>query len=383
MGSLLKLLSDFPHFNGQPPDLVTGGCGFVGRHIVARLAGLGRSVVVVDNLSTGLPLSTWLPGELRDRVVLASMDVREFFRTHGELIQRRGTDASSLSAFGDVFHLAAVVGGRAKIDGDPLAVAQDLAIDADFFHWAVQHRPRRILYASSSAAYPVHLQDFSSAVALKEEFISFDAGLGQPDMTYGWSKLTGEYLARIAAEHYGLHVVSVRPFSGYGEDQDVSYPVPAIADRVARREDPLSVWGSGEQGRDFIHIEDCVDAMLLALDRVEPGGVVNIGSGQLTTFRELAEMLADIAGYRPKIQPQLDKPTGVARRVADVSRMRRLLRWTPRISLREGLTRVLRATEQRIAGTLSTRENLRLGKGSLEGRQHAAGTPHAGGVHGS
>jgi len=79
--------------------------------------------------------------------------------------------------------------------------------------------------------------------------IDFTSGeLGQPDMTYGWSKLTGEYLSCLAAKQYGVHIACVRPFSGYGEDQDLSYPVPAIAYRVARGDDPVAVWGTGEQG---------------------------------------------------------------------------------------------------------------------------------------
>ncbi len=110
---------------------------------------------------------------------------------------------------------------------------------------------------SSSAAYPVNLQTSQGAVALKESDIDFEKNLGTPDMTYGWSKLTGEFLARIAARHYGVKVVCIRPFSGYGEDQDLTYPVPAIAARAARKEDPFEVWGTGKQGRDLF--SSCID----------------------------------------------------------------------------------------------------------------------------
>ena len=154
-----------------------------------------------------------------------------------------------------MFHFAAIVGGRATIDGDPMKVALDLAIDALFFRWICLHKPSRVLYPSSSAAYPVDLQTESDAIALSESDIDFKK-MGQPDMTYGWTKLTGEYLASIAASHYGVSVTCIRPFSGYGEDQDLSYPVPAIARRAALLENPFEVWGSGKQGRDFVHIED-------------------------------------------------------------------------------------------------------------------------------
>src|SRR5262249_23155557 len=107
-----------------------------------------------------------------------------------------------------------------------------------------------------------------NSIALREDLISFQGNIGKPDMTYGWSKLTGEYLATLAASRYGIHVACVRPFSGYGEDQDLSYPVPAIADRAAGRENPLTVWGTGKQARDFVYIDDCIEAMLVVIEKV-------------------------------------------------------------------------------------------------------------------
>ncbi len=145
--------------------------------------------------------------------------------------------------FADVFHFAAIVGGRMKIEGDPMMVALDLSIDAEFFYWITQHKPERVLYPSSSAAYPVSLQTTEGAIALSEGDIDFKKNLGTPDMTYGWSKLTGEFLAQIAAKHYGVPVVCIRPFSGYGEDQELSYPVPAIAARAAKKKKIRSRFG--------------------------------------------------------------------------------------------------------------------------------------------
>ena len=315
--------------SNQAPTLVTGGCGFVGRHLVARLVADGREVWVIDDLSTGQHPEGWLPAMgLRPSGAMPNRFVSE---TGASVTWLEGdvrrvlpmalTGELGVPTFGDVFHLAAVVGGRMKIDGDPLSVATDLAIDAEFFNWAIAARPERILYASSSAAYPVRLQEAEGNVALQEAMIDFSSGtLGAPDMTYGWAKLTGEYLSRIAAERYGLKIACVRPFSGYGEDQDESYPIPAIAARAARHEDPLTVWGSGQQGRDFVHIDDCVDVMIRVLDVIHDGSAVNIGSGRLTTFLEVARLFADLAGYRPAITPLVDKPVGVQARYADTTR---------------------------------------------------------------
>lgn len=339
--------------------LVTGGAGFVGRHVTARLLQEGISVWIVDDLSSGQHPRQWLPPDfvleeertmLRWRkheqlVVFIESDAILFFAQ--ELGLLKGA-AQPLPFFDYVFHYAAVVGGRAvKIAYDPLAIGVDLAIDSLFFRWLVQVREqvRRVLYASSSAAYPAHLQEYDRAVPLKEEHVRFDAGLGMPDAIYGWSKLTGEYLARLAASHYGLQVACVRPFSGYGEDQDLNYPIPSIARRAALREDPLIVWGSGQQGRDFVHIDDAVEAMWRAIHEIADGGGVNIGSGKLMTFVEVAQLFADLAHYRPQIKPLPDKPEGTPLRVSDATLMETTLGWRPQISLAEGLQRVLNTHE--------------------------------------
>jgi nucleoside-diphosphate-sugar epimerase len=340
----------------------------VGRHVVKYLISrrLSDSVWIVDNLFTGRPPEQWLPREFALEsatgisksytfkgitITFVHQDVRDFFRAYLD----RPADGS-LPIFGDVIHLASIVGGRSMIEGDPLLVGTDLAIDAEMFCWARVVRPERLLYASSSAAYPIRLQGTVGSIALKEEEIGFGMELGMPDMTYGWSKLTGEYLARLASRHYGLHVACVRPFSGYGEDQEPVYPVPAITQRVARREDPLVVWGTGQQARDFVHIDDCVEFMFQVLDRIADGSGVNIGSGVLTTFLELARLLSDIAGYAPTIKPLLDKPAGVQNRYADVSLMRKEFNWSPRIPLREGLRRVYEAALESVVRTGSPTE---------------------------
>lgn len=223
-----------------------------------------------------------------------------------------------------------------------------------FFLW-VSRNPKkvgRVLYASSSAAYPTHLQGQTGAIALKEDMIDFSGGmLGQPDMTYGWSKLTGEYLSRLAHEKYGTHISCVRPFSGFGEDQDITYPTPSIALRVARGDDPVDVWGTGEQARDFIHIDNCVEAFFAIMDKVSDGSGVNIGTGVATSFNKLIRKMLVIEGREAKIRPLSDKPVGVAIRYADTTLLHEHIGWMPRISLEEGLKKVLDGAHARLAGT--------------------------------
>jgi len=336
--------------------LVSGGCGFVGRNMVKRLLSTTNdNIFIVDDLSIGIHPKFWIDNytseKINDleiigkdkRIFFIKDDFRNFlfqFRLNPNFIKEKYN--INFYKFSDVFHFAAIVGGRAKIDGDPMAVALDLSIDAEFFFWACQHKPERVLYPSSSAAYPVNLQSQSYAVALSEKDIDFKNNLGTPDMTYGWSKLTGEFLAQIAAKHYGLSVTCIRPFSGYGEDQDLSYPIPAIAMRAAKKENPFEVWGSGKQGRDFVHIDDVIDCILIAMDKIHDGSAINIGSGKLTSFIEVIKIFTKFANYNPEIKPLLDKPVGVHSRYANMEYVFNNLGWKPKISIEEGLYRVYR-----------------------------------------
>lgn len=284
--------------------LITGHRGFVGRHFMAALA--GHEVFGVD--------------------IADGLDARDFFRRHQARVDL-------------VIHLAAVVGGRAKIEGAPLDLAVDLALDAEMFSWALRTRPGKVVYFSSSAAYPAALQARAEQrIDLAEDMIDLDT-VATPDHLYGWAKLTGEILAR-HARAAGLDVLVVRPFSGYGEDQALDYPFPSFIDRAARRCDPFEIWGDGTQTRDFIHIHDVVAATLRAVE-LGIDGPVNLGTGVATSFNELARMVCVAAGYQPEFAHRPAAPTGVWHRVADPSQM--LDFYTPTISIEQGVARALAA----------------------------------------
>lgn len=339
-------------------QLISGGCGFVGRNMVKRLYNTTEDrILFIDNLSVGTDPENWLDVPLNRQIGNLKTygdDERLLFLKSDFIDVLRNLTANpnwfkdefniDIVRFADVFHFAAIVGGRAMIDGDPMKVALDLSIDAEFFHWITRHKPERVLYPSSSAAYPISKQTEADSIQLSESDIDFTS-MGQPDMTYGWTKLTGEFLAKIAAEHYGIHIACIRPFSGYGEDQDYSYPIPAIAKRAVFKESPFEVWGTGYQGRDFVHIDDVIDCTLLILDKISDGTAVNIGYGKLTTFREIIGIFCEIADHQTEIKCLLDKPVGVFSRYCSIDYARKELGWEPKISLKEGLTRVYNAVK--------------------------------------
>ena len=284
--------------------LITGSRGFIGRHFVAELERRGWYVSGCDTAD----------GD----------DCRDLF-------------ASTGYRWDLVIHCAANVGGRARIDGDPLAIAENLAIDSDMFRWAVRTKQPRVVYFSSSAAYPVSLQDGSCLHDLHEDDISF-RNIGAPDQTYGWSKLTGELLAQqAAAEGVAVHVL--RPFSGYGTDQSLDYPFPSFVDRALRRTKLFQVWGDGKQTRDFIHVDDIVRLVMVAVEN-DVDGTFNLCTGRRTSFNDLASMVCTAVGHELRLDHLQYKPVGVRARVGDPNMMRACL-GEPRVSLEEGIYRAV------------------------------------------
>lgn len=318
--------------------LVTGSAGFVGRHMAAKLIARGYDVVCVDpEHHYGM-----VPGAQATR----SEDVRRWWNgSEGNYIDRQG------APFDLVVHCAAVVGGRTMIDGAPLQLAaEDLSLDAELFRWLLRlPTPPRVVYYSSSAAYPVELQTGQYPKArLREDEIDL-CGPKLPDATYGWVKLTGERLAD-EANALGIPVHVFRPFSGYGTDQDLSYPFPAIIERARRRERPLTLWGPLESTRDWVHIDDVIAGTLAWVDSGRLGPV-NLCTGVATEFGQLALEIAhqvnvldsqsrlEIPAYAPNVWGDLTKPAGVMARVGDPTLMAEV--FTPVVTLTEGIRRAL------------------------------------------
>jgi nucleoside-diphosphate-sugar epimerase len=280
--------------------LVTGHKGFVGRNFINKLSTPKNNITGID---------------IKD-----GNDCRDFFK-------------ESDKQFDLVIHLAAIVGGRETIEGRPLAIADNFSIDSEFFQWCLKTKPKKVVYFSSSAAYPTYYQTSHGHRLLKETDCDLTS-IKNPDMTYGWSKLVGEYLSSFVDNVYVF-----RPFSGYGTDQEINYPFPMYVKRAVEKADPFEVWGTGTQTRDFIHIRDIVDAVITAVD-LDVKGPINLGWGRSTSFLELADLVCKEVGYTPNILTRPDKPVGCMHRVSDNSKL--LSFYTPKITLEEGIKEAIR-----------------------------------------
>lgn len=297
--------------------LVTGSDGFIGRHTVGALREQGWQILALD--------------------VKHGNDALDFFRHQ------------QTAHYDLVVHCAAVDPHRSAIDNSPLTVgAGCLELDAALFRWAATAKPGRVIYLSSSAAYPVRLQGVPDMVPLISRMLVNSVGwLSEndidmfapklPDAMYGNLKLMGERLAD-AYQRQGGAVTVVRPFSGYGEDQDARFPFGAFRDRARRRDDPFEVWGDGTQVRDWIHVSDVVGAIVAAYEH-GVDGPVNLCTGRPTSFNDLARMFAAEAGYEPEIKHLTEAPRGVAYRVGDPTLLNTC--YQPKVSLEQGIRRAL------------------------------------------
>jgi nucleoside-diphosphate-sugar epimerase len=294
--------------------LVTGSAGFIGRHFTEHLVTKGWDVDLVD-IANPWPRNT---------------DCRRYF-------------AESEKRYDLVIHAAAVVGGRAQIDGNPLAVCENFAIDVAAAQWAVRTRPAHFVYFSSSAAYPVWLQrgrskDDAYLTPRKLAESDIDLDLPElPDAMYGHAKINGERLCRLmTAEGVRCHIF--RPFSGYAGDQDTSYPFGAFVARAKRQDRPFELWGDGTATRDWVHVDDIVHAAMVAAENNLPGPY-NLCTGVGTTFNQLADMVTAAARYKPFIDRKLDAPVGVQYRVGDPEQLNTF--YKPEITLHDGIRRAL------------------------------------------
>jgi len=326
--------------------LVTGAGGFIGHHLVKYLVEKGYWVRGVDIKHPEY--------EESDSHEFEILDLRRFDNC---LIATRGID--------EVYHLAADMGGIGYITAFHAEIARNSAmINIHMLEASRINAVERFIFSSSACVYPQYLQKSPDVTNLKEE----DAYPAEPEEGYGTEKLFMESLCKYFYEDYGLETRIVRFHNVYGplgtyEGGKEKAPA-AICRKVALAPDggEIEVWGDGEQTRSFMYIDDCVEGIYRIMHSDHPGPL-NLGTDELVTINGLVDMISEIAGKRLTKRHDLTKPQGVRGRNSDNTRLRQVLGWEPRISLREGLEPTYRWIEaelrksgrgvETVAGTLS------------------------------
>ncbi|MFZ0695100.1 MAG: NAD-dependent epimerase/dehydratase family protein [Alphaproteobacteria bacterium] len=306
---------------------VTGGAGLIGSFLVDELVAKGARVIVIDDFSKGL---------------------RQNIAHHGESIELREGDLekpdfamAALAGCEAVFHLASRAYGVGYAKGRHTEILQHNERITDNILAAVAaHRPKRLLVASSSCVYDDHGPDTIPELPL------FDGEPERANLGYGWAKRFLEQKALIYAGETGVAVTIVRPFNIYGERYkwvgEFSQAIPMLVKKILDGDDPVTVWGSGRQRRNYIHAADCARIMLRLIESGHTDGPVNIGTEDTVSLRELVQMICGIAGKTPHLEFDSSKPEGRFVKSADATKLRAVLpdlRF--RVDLSEGLQRMV------------------------------------------
>ena len=302
--------------------LVTGGAGFIGSHLVDRLVEEGNCVCVLDNFLTGKMKN--LAGVLGSKnLEIVRADVR---RIPSSLIRKlRTVDA--------VCHLAAVTDIQESIKNPILTSDVNLMGTLKALETARKLKAERVVFASSAAVYGM-IEGFP---------VTEDSSIA-PISPYGASKAASELYCRAFEENHGIKAVSLRYFNVYGPRQvsgQYSGVVSIFARRLLRRQ-PLTIFEDGSQSRDFVYVKDVVDATIRALQGSFQSRVFNIASGTETRVLDLAGVMQELVERRSELKYRPRRTGDLHRGVADITKAHEELGFSPRTSLRDGLSETIR-----------------------------------------
>jgi GDP-D-mannose 3',5'-epimerase len=311
--------------------LVTGAGGFIGHHLIKDLVAKGFDVRGVDIKEPEFEPSAAQEFEL--------LDLRD-----------RESCAKATRGIGDVYHLAADMGGIGYITAYHALVAHNnVLMNTNMLDASRENGVSRYLYSSSACVYPQHLQDSADVTPLKEEA----AYPADPEEGYGWEKLFTEKMCQYYLEDYGLDTRIVRFHNVYGPlgtfDGGREKAPAAICRKVAMAQDgdEIEVWGDGLQTRSFMFIDDCVEGIvkLMSSSYQEP---LNLGTDYMVTVNELVETVTKVSGKTIRKRHDLTKPQGVRGRNSDNTKLNEVLGWEPAIALEDGLRDTYRWIESQL-----------------------------------
>lgn len=313
--------------------MVTGGAGMIGSNLVKRLVKEGWDVYVADNLWRGKL------EYLNDDNGRPVIDLESHFMLKDLAVYEQCEECIGFTDY--VVHLADIVAGIDYVfsnQGDLFRVNN--LINSNLFAAARKvgkENIKGLLYVGTVCSFPLTLQNTYAPEPLHEDEL-FPA---MPESAYGWSKLMGQLEIGYLEKETGIPCCTLMFHNVYGTPTDYgarSQVIPALIRKAVNYpNEEFIVWGSGNQGRAFIHVNDIVDALVLALDKGWGHGWIQIGPNYSTTIKEIAYKVAEISGK--DIKPVFDptKPEGDSARYADYTKAKTVLGWEPRVNIEEGL----------------------------------------------
>jgi len=296
--------------------LVTGGAGFIGSNISKRLVSQDCFVRVIDNLLTGKKSNL---AEVIDKIEFIEADMGD-----SEVAQ------SAMKDIDVVFHEGALPSVPVSVENP--AATHKHCVDATFTLLLAARDAgiKRFVYAASSSAYG------DAPTSPKVETMP-----ACPLSPYAVAKLTGEYYCSVFSKIFGLETISLRYFNVFGPQQDprsqYAAAIPAFVTAILKDEPP-TIYGDGEQSRDFTYIDNVVDANLLAArSKRTQGEVVNIACGKAVTVNEIIDMINNLLGKNVKPKYTAPRPGDVKHSLADITAANNLIDFKPKVSFNDGL----------------------------------------------
>ena len=294
----------------------------MGSYVSEFLVAAGAHVRIADNLSRG-----------SKKFIASVLDSVEFFQEdllNLEACQKvcKGQDI--------VMNLAAKVTGIEYNRTHQREMFEtNFLLQRNVIHAAADSGVKRFLQVSTACIYP-----HDALVPTPES----EGSRGVPEPTnegYGWAKRMGEKLAAYYTKETGMECVIVRPFNAYGPrdnfEEAESHVIPALINRVLGGDDPVVIWGSGNQKRVFVHAKDIARGMVLLTQKAPPAEPVNIGHDRMVTIKELFQTICRVLGHSPKPRYDTTKPEGYPARAADTAKLRAITGFVPSITLEEGI----------------------------------------------
>jgi GDP-L-fucose synthase len=307
--------------------LVAGGAGFIGSYLTELLLAAKARVTVADNLSRGSE---------RNLAAVAT-------QIHFMKVDLKNMESCEQACTGQdvVMNLAApAFGVEYSMAHHGEMLTETTLIGFTLLEAARRKGVRRYLVVSSSCVYPD-----DAGIPTKEE----EGWKGEPETInagYGWAKRMVELQARYYAKEYSMQIAIARPFNAYGPRErlegDKAHVMPALIGKALSGDDPIVVWGSGEQTRSFVHGRDFALGLMLIAEHYAVADPVNLGHDRETSIRELAERVVVLTGSKSKLMFDKTKPEGATRKSADVSKLRAVTHgFVPQITLDHGLQEII------------------------------------------
>lgn len=304
--------------------LVTGGGGFIGSHLVERLLEHGSKVRVVGRSEKPINLINYLKKIDYVRADLSKM------RNCVKVVY--GMDV--------IFHLASKVAGIDYNVAHPAEMFKtNTLLNLMILEASRIENVERYQCTSSTCVY----SRYSKVPTPETEGFKDD-----PEPTvlgYGWAKRIAELQARFYAREYGMKIAIIRPTNAYGSRDDfsleTSHVIPALIRKVYESNDFISVWGSGNQTRSFIYVEDLARAMMEVTEKYAVADPINIGTEEEVAIKDLAHLIIKTSGKNLLVRFDLTKPEGQPRKFADITKAKEEINWRPKFTLKEGLKKTM------------------------------------------